>query len=1606
MKRFKNHYSFVRSVLCEASQRMKHHRCGWLAALLLLPLGMKATTIDLADANGNVLRYYFSGTDGEASVRSLVSLSDDATKAGHLVIPATITDTNGNEHTVTQIYNYAFQNARMKTVVLPETLTEISSDAFYNCDSLVAITIPDGVTTLGSYVFYDCDTLQVAHIGNGITAIPNYTFYECGRLETVTLGSSVTSIGSYAFCYCQALTAIDLRDAVQVLNDGAFEYCYSLASVTGTAAVTTVKTYVFAYCRSLTELTMGEALTSWSYQSPYGSASDYDLSGLQRLTLTGSTNPFTSSSSSHGLQDGLLIYVPADMLETYRADTNLARLRFIALGSTTSYAVTTTDGGQLQEQVEAQVTPDGVLSLTVSGPINGTDIEYIHRYLTNLEELDLNAAQIVNGGDSYHRWQHNGNTATQYGSNSYNTALNTVGDFMFANLPGLSRLVLPADVTAIGAYAFSDCQRLTSLTIPDGVTSIGNYAFSLDLSYDKVNKLKTLHLPASLTTLGKYAFYYQKSLQSIEIPGGVESIPEYCFANCTVQEVTLNEGLQSINQYAFQSSNLQQINLPTTLTTIGYNAFNACPLRGPLTLPAAMQEVGSHAFYGCQSLDNVTFSEGLETIGSYAFYNCRQLKKALLPSTVKTIADNAFRQCYRLEELQLPTGLETMGNYAFQNCDSLATFTFPEAITSVPENVLADCDKLSTVQLASGTTLIGYAAFQSCPKITAFDFSAYPALTQIDNYAFYGTGLVDVELPNQIVLMGQCFMYCKQLKSINVPTATEYVPSDFVNGCTALTQVQLHDGITRINGSAFSECSALQTLDLPDGITQIKSSAFYNCTQLQLDALPSSLQTIESNAFQNCLALTQANLPAGLKTLGSYAFSYSGVREADIPEGITSFANCVFYNCDSLRTVTWPADQTVVPSNTFYSCDSLSTIVLPDNVTEIGTYAFNECFGLKNDFHFPTSLAKIGNYAFRRTRGLSDITLPISLREIGSYAFQGSYLTHIEIPDSVTTLGDYAFQACDSLRTAVLGRSMNYTNNNYFNYFYSCDSLKLVRIFAGTPPTINDDYYIRDYYKNCVLEVPAGVDNLYRETNCWKDFKDILTFLTGDKLDAVDYAILQQLYELWDGANWTHPWDLTTDDRFVGKWYGVTFEGDHISKLDLTNNNLHGPLTQTVFELPALTSLDLGNNYLTGQLETVLADDFTDAKITRVQLYGNQLEGDLAPFAAKFSAITYLGLDYNQLTAISEPISRETLYSVGDNLWYNRQFCDYKTGLPVVSEKYPALEVNFGEPMTIEWNTLQTYNHSGQNYNRDLSYLYHIYRNNNSNWTYDSYYFYRRNGDEWNVSTDYVLYPLRGEPLLLAPSTTYYYQTPIVIQFNWLDGDINADQTVDVADLQHVVSFASTGNKLSGKVFNFTAADAVKDETIDVRDIVMNVNAILDAEEEEEPAPVRAYINYIYTREEAAAQRNVLAIEGDRLRVANTDAVAALQLTITDQQADNLTLSPELRGFALSKRQVGEDTRVVIYNLNGRCVEAGEHDLLTGLDPKAAISTVRLTDAEANYLSVTIRDLATAISLLNDGLPVGAEVFDLSGRRVTSFETAPAGTYVIKQGNKQFKVRK
>ena len=1600
---------------------------GWLLILLMLmpALSVLAEQVTVADANGNELTYTFDAADGPATLTGIKSYSADEAKAGHIIIADRVTDAKGNGHDVLYIGGSVSNRSNVVSIVFGKNIIATGGpdgskgDAFYNCSKLVSVTLNANLEIIGRYTFQSCRNLVSVDLteskklrklmyrsfqNTAITdltipatvkefdedvfsscdsvrtvtflsdTVPNYFFRYHQKLESITVGANVKHIGNYAFSnnyYCRTLNinsgvsglsigeyafaesdrlpSVTLPKGVRELGAGAFyscdslrtwtidkdapitnipEYCfyncYSLEQLTLPDAVQTVGVGAFQYCRSLRELTFGPQLTAF--------AEDwyifYGCDNLRKVTLPGANYPFTSTGA---FPANIVLFVHSDLVDVYRSNDFTKGYRIVAIGQPMEFSVTTA-GGDLAQKVEAIGEPSNVMKLTVTGNINGTDIDYIHGYLPNLEELDLSEARIVEGGDSYHQWyvESNGTATIAEWYGPWNTENDVVGYAMFYNMPILQRLALPKGTKKIGDYAVAqeshDTYRLASVDIPAGVTEIGRYAF-------RRTAITKATVPAGVTRLEELTFYECKFLKNVSLPDGITFIGNRCFSeNYALEDVNIPAKVETIDHYAF------------------YNNYNRTT---PIVLPATLKKIGSCAFMYNKVVKSITFNEGLETIHSHAFSNCNAV-----------------------ESIQLPESIVVLENNAFEGCDSITEFRFPQNIKEVPSAILYHCDKLQKVVLAEGTTSLGSDAFNNCPQLADINISDMNTLTSTGNYVFYNTGFTTMTLPNSITEMGYCPFYgCKNLTSVNVPTGMFWVPYDFCRDCPNLVNVQMHDGIRIIQHNAFYGCKSLKSIALNDQIASIEYNAFRDCDSLAISKLPPSLAFIGDAAFMNDKAIT-GNLvvPDSVVQIDANAFNGTNITSVTLPKSIEKWGTGLFANCSQLTSVSLPANIRRITNYMFEKCTALEQIQVPDSLMEVGYGAFENS-------------------------GLASITLPDSLSVIESYAFRGTQLQEFRVPEGVHgDPGSYTWYQCKRLKSMYLGRNQDYSQLSSFTCLQSCDSLQLLRIYAGTPPKC-DSWYM-GYRTNCVLEVPEDAIAFYQEADVWKEFKEIRGFFDGDVLNDLDFAVLKSVYNKLDGANWKKPWDLSNNHRSMGKWQGVTTVGDYITEINLSGQDLKGELPDSLFRLPRLELLNLSDNHIRGDLSTVLQNVSANHTVTNVNLMGNELTGDIYPFLSKLPNITKLDVSYNRLTAMSQVFPNEKLQN--GNFYRGFQFIDYKTHQVV--DGAPAINIKAGVPTAIESNTLQTYRHEYGDYGFTFNSLARLQTRTNGGWDY--YWELERSDDNlWNIysgSGNYVLHPQKGVPTAYTHASPWFNYLTYILRFDWTDGDVNADQTVDVTDMQSVIYYAMNDAKVNGQMFNYSAADANNDDKINVSDVVGSVDYVLAYEETDASASVPYY------NRAPAANANIIAVSGQQITMTNTDDVAALQLTVNGATSRQIRFSDAVRrDFSVAVRDVTDGVRIVIYSADGHTLPAGEYDLLSGIPSGAFVSDVRLSDSEARHLGVTVDGDITGIQSIDNSLQtIDNAVYDLNGRRLGNWQTLPSGIYIIRVNGKQYKVKK
>lgn len=182
---------------------------------------------------------------------------------------------------------------KIKSVVIKNGLTSISSFTFCDCNKLTSVTIPNSVTSIYGDAFYNCDSLTKLNLPRRLTNIWNTdggAFFACNKLASISVeegnkayasengvlynknksvlirypegkkGSKVVipngvkEIDYGAFVNCNNITKIDIPDGLISIKDDAFINCTKLTRIVIPNSVTNIGDCTFTGCDQLTQI--------------------------------------------------------------------------------------------------------------------------------------------------------------------------------------------------------------------------------------------------------------------------------------------------------------------------------------------------------------------------------------------------------------------------------------------------------------------------------------------------------------------------------------------------------------------------------------------------------------------------------------------------------------------------------------------------------------------------------------------------------------------------------------------------------------------------------------------------------------------------------------------------------------------------------------------------------------------------------------------------------------------------------------------------------------------------------------------------------------------------------------------------------------------------------------------------------------------------------------------------------------------------------------------------------------------------------------------------------------------------------------------------------
>lgn len=304
---------------------------------------------------------------------------------------------------------------------------------------------------------------------------------------------------------------------------------------------------------------------------------------------------------------------------------------------------------------------------------------------------------------------------------------------------------------------------------------------------------------------------------------------------------------------------------------------------------------------------------------------------------------------------------------------------------------------------------------------------------------------------------------------------------------TGINSVSISEGILNIGHFAFYDINELTTASLSDSIEEIGGAAFAYTSLADDIVIPENTKEICAYAFRNS-NIKSVKFNNILERIDSQAFLDCSELKGEIvfPNTLNYIGEAAFYQCVNISGgITIPGGVYKVGDMAFYFCRSLNgAVIFEEGVSEIGDFAFTSYSGYMssiNEIHFPSTLKKIGCFAFQYSTKVTELNLPEGLEVISDGAFNhmtGVNNTVITIPSTVKVIGgDYNVSENTGYGCHVfydLGKNTSFKTfkvnegNEYFTavagVLYSKDMTRMVAYPRGRTDTI--------------FEIPEGVTQI------------------------------------------------------------------------------------------------------------------------------------------------------------------------------------------------------------------------------------------------------------------------------------------------------------------------------------------------------------------------------------------------------------------------------------------------------------------------------------------------------------------------------------------------
>lgn len=612
----------------------------------------------------------------------------------------------------------------LKSIDIPESVTEIENGAFSGCYSLKNFNVSQN-TNFGDRVFGDYPWTSIPALSDDYNvwlydenASDFFVWNGClfayrGSSKTPVIPSGVCGIGDKVFENSD-ITGVTIPEGVRYINNGAFKNCTSLKNVKIPKSVQKIGEYAFYECSSLSSVTFSVGLKSIE-DNAFGYCE-----ALKKVVLP------------EGLEklDG-----------AFYGCYNLENITFPSSLS------------EIDSERSAIYDTKWYENIAYGDPIycGGIFLGFKYDYTVPVENIKINSTYTVRAG-----------TKTVYMNKCcYVDKLTTL------NLPdGLKSLTIKSPTNVNSNY------KITKLTVPESVDYV---------DIEGMSDLKTLKLPTT-AKLSAGCFNYCTEIENLTIPKGNIRL-EASLSHCVkLKSITLpSDTMEVVGDIG--SKNLTSVNLSNVRILTG--GFNSCTGLTKVNLPDSLLSIEG-AFSGCTNLTTVTGGKNVRYLAS-GFSACPKLKSfGSIGENLSVLEHNSFKGTAWYNSQK--DGVVYFKNFAYCYKGTMpknTQLTFKEGTKAIVGGfIFGDLELtprevanfvppvLTKVVIPKSCQYIGYYAFYGCESLKNITLNGGEL---VERDAFQNNGCETITLPSTMRVIDDESFTGKNLKTVNLNDGLQYI---------------------------------------------------------------------------------------------------------------------------------------------------------------------------------------------------------------------------------------------------------------------------------------------------------------------------------------------------------------------------------------------------------------------------------------------------------------------------------------------------------------------------------------------------------------------------------------------------------------------------------------------------------------------------------------------------------------------------------------------------------------------------------------------------------------------------------------------------------------